>query len=68
MAPADRGGSISKSGQPIAKELVIASKPNSQKTIAPQEKRAAAASDGAGPPEPFKFEFDPSQFLKETKE
>jgi hypothetical protein len=67
MAPAGRGGSISKSGQPISKELVIASKPDSKKTIALQEKRETVAPDGAAPPEPFKFEFDPSEFLEEAK-
>jgi hypothetical protein len=65
MAPAEGGGSISKSGQPISKGLVIASKPDSKKTIALQEKRET--SDGAGSSEPFKFEFDPSQFLEQTK-
>jgi len=65
MTPAERVGSISKSGQPISKELVIASKPDSRKMIALQEIRET--SDGAGSSEPFKFEFDPSQFLEQTK-
>jgi len=61
----ESGGSISKRGQPISNELVIASKPDSKKMIALQEKRET--SDGAGSSEPFKFEFDPSQFLEQTK-
>jgi hypothetical protein len=65
MTPAERGGSISKSGQPISKELVVASKPDSKKMIALQEKRET--SGGAGSSEPFKFEFDPSQFLEQRK-
>jgi hypothetical protein len=46
----------------------MAPKPDSKKTIATQEKHKTAAPDGAGPPEPFKFEFDPSQFLEQKKE
>ena len=67
MAPTESGGSIAKSGQRIPKELVITSKLDSKKTIAPQEKRETAAPDGAAPPEPFKFEFDPSEFLEQAK-
>jgi len=68
MAPAEGGGSISKRSQPISKRLGIASKPDSKKTIAPQEKRETAVREGAGSAEPFKFEFDPSQFLEQTNE
>jgi hypothetical protein len=68
MAPAERGGSISKSGQPISKGLVIASKPDSKKATVTREKSATAATEGAGSSEPFKFEFDPSQFLEQTKQ
>jgi hypothetical protein len=67
IAPSERGGSISQSGQPISKGLAIASKADSKKTIAPQEKPATAAPGGAGSSEPFKFEFDPSEFLEQTK-
>ena len=67
MAPAESGGSVSKSGQRISKELVIPAKLDSKKTIAPQVKRETAVREDAAPAEPFKFEFDPSAFLKQTK-